>query len=284
MNTTSNNSIQSKPNSFQFGLSRTFDFEFPKFGKQEEEEQHLKPLNISPEKASNKEEENTSLSESQVEPSNADNIYFQPVVPLPPKIEVKTGEEGENVLHSCRARLFRFSDGEWKERGVGELKILESRDSNRIRLLMRRDTIFKVCLNQCITHDFKLDLKDDKKSISWSAIDYSEDTPNPQIFLLRLKNTENAQLFINAIESAKSTLKADDSSETYPQSVTQTVKETPNNESLSIKSSIDSNLKDDDIEIVYQKMPESEEILKKVQELQLPLNFYDYENNLEVIK
>ena len=273
------NSNETKANSFQFGLSR-FDFEFPKFGAEEP----IKSSNVAEEKVLNeKEEENTSLNESQVEPSNADNIYFQPVVPLPPKIEVKTGEESENVLHSCRARLFRFCDTEWKERGVGEVKILASRDSNRIRLLMRRDTIFKVCLNQSITRDLKLELKDDKKSITWSAIDYSEDTPNPEIFLLRLKNAENAQLFLNAIESAKSSLPSDDTSNTSLETTTQTEPNQikPNEEKPIPKPSIESNVssaEDNEIEIVYQKRPDSEEVLKKVEELKLPLNFYDYEN------
>ena len=266
------NPNDSKLNSFQFGLSRTFDFEFPKFGAQEAVKPPESSIEDTPQHPND--EENTSFGESQVEPSNADSIYFQPVVPLPPKIEVKTGEEEENVLHTFRARLFRFCDNEWKERGVGEIKILESRDSNRIRLLMRRDTIFKVCLNQSITKDLKLDLKDDKKSITWSAIDYSEDTPIPQIFLLRLKNADIAQQFLRAVESTKSLLV----SEVCPQSVTDINEKEKNKMNEISKKSSAKPSEEDDIQIVYQKMPESRDILEKVQRLKLPLNFYDYEN------
>merc|ERR1719354_486045 len=52
----------------------------------------------------------------------ANNLYFEPIIPLPDKVDVKTGEEEEAALYSHRAKLFRYTDGEWKERGVGDIK------------------------------------------------------------------------------------------------------------------------------------------------------------------
>lgn len=46
------------------------------------------------------------------------------MVPLPDKVEVVTGEEEEDVLYTHRAKLFRLVAGEWKERGLGDVKIL----------------------------------------------------------------------------------------------------------------------------------------------------------------
>ncbi|KAI5296469.1 hypothetical protein KEM52_001911 [Ascosphaera acerosa] len=37
--------------------------------------------------------------------------------------EASTGEEEETTVFSCRAKLFYFANGEWKERGVGALKV-----------------------------------------------------------------------------------------------------------------------------------------------------------------
>lgn len=60
---------------------------------------------------------------------NAEEEYdphYEPIVPLPEAIMVSTGEEDESVLFNERAKLYRY-DGdnkEWKERGVGQLKIL----------------------------------------------------------------------------------------------------------------------------------------------------------------
>jgi hypothetical protein len=47
--------------------------------------------------------------------------------------------------------LFRFDNEaeppEWKERGTGEVKLLEHRTSKMVRVLMRRDKTMKVCAN-----------------------------------------------------------------------------------------------------------------------------------------
>lgn len=52
--------------------------------------------------------------------------HYEPIVPLPDAIEVKTGEEEEAVKYNERAKLFRYSTDtkEWKERGVGQIKLL----------------------------------------------------------------------------------------------------------------------------------------------------------------
>lgn len=59
--------------------------------------------------------------------------YFAPVIPLPDKVEVKTGEEDENVLYSHRAKLYRFRSSEWRERGLGDVKILQHKQSGQLR-------------------------------------------------------------------------------------------------------------------------------------------------------
>lgn len=59
--------------------------------------------------------------------------YFTPVIPLPDKVEVKTGEEDEDVLYSHRAKLYRFRNSEWRERGLGDVKILKHKQTGRLR-------------------------------------------------------------------------------------------------------------------------------------------------------
>ena len=50
-----------------------------------------------------------------------------------------------------RAKLFRFASEsdppEWKERGIGEVRLLKHKSSKRVRLLMRRDKTHKICAN-----------------------------------------------------------------------------------------------------------------------------------------
>lgn len=62
----------------------------------------------------------------------------QPVVPLPDKVPVVTGEEDETALYSHRAKLYRFVSGgegaaEWKERGLGDIKVLRHNVTNKPR-------------------------------------------------------------------------------------------------------------------------------------------------------
>ena len=48
-----------------------------------------------------------------------------------------------------RAKMFRFDKGanEWKERGTGDVKILQHKETKKVRVLMRRDKTMKVCAN-----------------------------------------------------------------------------------------------------------------------------------------
>lgn len=64
------------------------------------------------------------------------DIHFEPVIPLPELIAVKTGEEDETPIFVNRAKLFRFDaiKKEWKERGVGDLKILQHNEKGKILL------------------------------------------------------------------------------------------------------------------------------------------------------
>jgi len=45
------------------------------------------------------------------------------------------------VTFCQRAKLFRYSNKEWKERGVGDMKILKHRQTGRYRVVMRREQV-----------------------------------------------------------------------------------------------------------------------------------------------
>ena len=51
-----------------------------------------------------------------------------------------------------RAKSYRYviddEDGpQWKERGLGEVKILKHKKKGTVRVLMRRDKTLKICIN-----------------------------------------------------------------------------------------------------------------------------------------
>ncbi|XP_062943980.1 E3 SUMO-protein ligase RanBP2 isoform X2 [Cynocephalus volans] len=167
-----------------------------------------------------------------------DGPHFEPVVPLPDKIEVKTGEEDEEELFCNRAKLFRF-DGEskeWKERGIGNVKILRHKTSGKIRLLMRREQVLKICANHYISADMKLTPNaGSDRSFVWHALDYADELPKPEQLAIRFKTPEEAALFKCKFEEAQSILKASGTNEaTAPNQTIRTVKEPTSHDSKDI--------------------------------------------------
>ncbi|XP_075595265.1 ranBP2-like and GRIP domain-containing protein 4 isoform X2 [Balearica regulorum gibbericeps] len=139
-----------------------------------------------------------------------DGPHFDPVVPLPDKIEVKTGEEDEEEFFCNRAKLFRFDveSKEWKERGIGNVKILKHKVSGKFRLLMRRDQVLKICANHYINTDMKLTPNaGSDRSFVWHALDYADELPKPEQLAIRFKTPEEAMLFKSKFEECQNILK-----------------------------------------------------------------------------
>ncbi|XP_023272442.1 ranBP2-like and GRIP domain-containing protein 3 isoform X1 [Seriola lalandi dorsalis] len=136
-----------------------------------------------------------------------DGQYFEPVVPLPDLVEISTGEENEQVVFSHRAKLYRYDKelGQWKERGIGDLKILQNYDTKRVRLIMRRDQVLKICANHWITATMKLEpMKGAEKAWVWSAMDFAEvGEANIEQLAVRFKLQDTANTFKQVFEEAK---------------------------------------------------------------------------------
>ncbi|KAI0832469.1 RanBP1 domain-containing protein [Trametes gibbosa] len=135
--------------------------------------------------------------------------HFEPVIRLTEQVETKTLEEDEDVLFKMRAKLFRFAtdSSEWKERGTGDVRLLQHKETKKIRLVMRRDKTYKVCANHAITADMRLqpNIGSDRSWVWKVAADYSESPPTSETLAIRFANAENAQQFKDAFESAQKT-------------------------------------------------------------------------------
>ncbi|XP_017317433.2 RANBP2-like and GRIP domain-containing protein 5/6 isoform X1 [Ictalurus punctatus] len=135
-----------------------------------------------------------------------DGQYFEPVVPMPDVVELLNGEENEQIVFSHRAKLYRYDKdlSQWKERGIGDIKILQNYDTRRTRLVMRRDQVLKLCANHWITSDMKLEpMKGSEKAWIWSAFDFAEGEGKVEQLAVRFKLLETANSFKEFFEKAK---------------------------------------------------------------------------------
>ncbi|KAK5861323.1 hypothetical protein PBY51_022730 [Eleginops maclovinus] len=152
------------------------------------------------ERAAESDNESTHVEEDE------DGPHFEPIVPLPDKVDVKTGEEEEEEMFCNRAKLFRFDTDtkEWKERGIGMVKILKHSSKGKVRLLMRREQVLKICANHYINADMLLKPNaGSDKSWVWNAIDYADEEPKTEQLAIRFKTTDEASLFKAKFEEAQ---------------------------------------------------------------------------------
>lgn len=139
--------------------------------------------------------------------------HYDPIIALPDEITVTTGEEDEQKLFGDRAKLFRFDavNKEWKERGVGEIKLLHHSKNNSYRLLLRREQVYKCVLNQALSGDFQMNpMKQSDKAFCWVGTNFAEDTANGAVesLSIRFKNAIIARNFQEKITEAMDKLKA----------------------------------------------------------------------------
>lgn len=64
--------------------------------------------------------------------TNEQQADFEPAVDFP-EADVKTGEESEVLSFSQQSELFVLVDNEWRERGVGGIKILRNQQNGTLR-------------------------------------------------------------------------------------------------------------------------------------------------------
>ena len=121
------------------------------------------------------------------------------------KVEVKTGEEDEDLIFKSRGKLYRFRDGEWKERGTGDLKLLRHKKEKKIRFILRQDKTLKIVANFIISEKPLCELKPhqgSEKMFMFMAYDCSEE-PVMEKFVIKLGNAEKAKVFKKNFEDAQ---------------------------------------------------------------------------------
>ena len=83
------------------------------------------------------------------------------------EVTVEKDEDNNNVLYTHRSKLYHFIKednygGEvrtnyWKERGLGDVKILQHKTTNLCKVIMRQEKTLKPCANFALTEEVTLE-------------------------------------------------------------------------------------------------------------------------------
>ncbi len=104
-----------------------------------------------------------------------------------------TGEEGEETKFSSRVKLFELDaeDREWKEKGLGVLKVNESMSTGEGRIIMRSEGVLRVLVNIRLFPGMKYELVQER-SIRFSGIVEKAIAH----YLVRFRSAEEVQQFL----------------------------------------------------------------------------------------
>ena len=145
--------------------------------------------------------------EKEKEGYNEDNYdpQYKAIVQVTKLDNIKTGEEDDEIIFKHRAKLYRF-DKQWKDRGIGDIKLTKNAKTGYCRVIMRRDIVYKLCANHAIMPNMELNMLEssDRSWIWFTPSDYSEGLPpQPQQFCVKFKNKQVATEFKTRFEELK---------------------------------------------------------------------------------
>jgi Ran-binding protein 3 len=116
------------------------------------------------------------------------------------KVEVVTGEENEDRVHSVRAKLLKLEPESqaWKERGSGQLHLNVAKDRSYARLVMRAEGALRLILNAAL-FPHTVAKRVQEKGVQVSAVEEGK----PVLYLLRVARRDEAEELFAAINSHK---------------------------------------------------------------------------------
>ena len=113
------------------------------------------------------------------------------------------------IVFCERAKLYRYYKDvpEWKERGVGEMKILHHVKYGRYRLLLRREQVYKVACNLLLTPDITFSkMTSTDRAWVWAGMNYAEEQPCIEQLAVKFKTPELAKNFKDTVDRIQQSL------------------------------------------------------------------------------
>jgi hypothetical protein len=94
--------------------------------------------------------------------------------------------------------LYRFDKEEkaWKTRGKGNVKLMQHKETKKIRVLLREDKTLKLRMNHTVSPEVELKPNQgSEKSWTWATTDYALDSASEETFAIKFKTEEAAREF-----------------------------------------------------------------------------------------
>ncbi|XWS43866.1 hypothetical protein CRYUN_Cryun16bG0141100 [Craigia yunnanensis] len=150
-----------------------------------------------PEQQNREDEENASAADDE-----DTGAQVAPIVKLE-EVAVSTGEEDEDPMLDLKAKLYRFNKegNQWKERGVGSVKLLKNKVSGKVRLVMRQSKTLKICANHLVLRTMTVqEHAGNDKSCVWHATDLADGELKEEMFCIRFASVENCKSFMEMVQ------------------------------------------------------------------------------------
>ncbi|XP_058209349.1 ran-binding protein 1 homolog b isoform X2 [Rhododendron vialii] len=114
------------------------------------------------------------------------------------EVAVTTGEEEEDAILDLKAKLYRFDKegNQWKERGVGTVKLLKHKGNGKVRLVMRQSKTLKICANHLVGPTMSVqEYAGNDKACVWHAADFSDGERKDEFFCIRFGSIDSKAKF-----------------------------------------------------------------------------------------
>nr|GMD73394.1 ran-binding protein 1 homolog A-like [Ipomoea batatas] len=114
-----------------------------------------------------------------------------PIIKLE-EVAVTTGEENEDAILDLKSKLYRFDKegNQWKERGVGSVKLLKHKETGKVRLVMRQAKTLKICANH--------------------LADFADGELKDELFCIRFSSVENCKTFMEMFQEVAESQKKEE--------------------------------------------------------------------------
>lgn len=120
-----------------------------------------------------------------------------------PTQEVTKCGKDEKDYFRIRAKVYRFADDEWKERGQGEILIAENSKEKKYRLLLHRDQTLKCAVNLPLIEGVAVKpLGNSDKAVTVAGLDFSDNEKKQTVFAVKFTEAWMCKNFQIAIEHA----------------------------------------------------------------------------------